>query len=193
MVWMPKSIPVLLLTMFIPLWPQFTNVISHWFHKCEVCVPLWPPKSPGLNPLTKPLGCGNLNIGSMNVRPTNLQKWRDTIMSTWKRIWKECFQYLVESTPRRTEAVPRAKGGHTQCSVSVYLLITLKSALLLTLMGQKRKEKKIHKTMTVRVWSIAVSILESDTKKIHVSSPSQSNLHSSRFWVYYQPFKKRKT
>ncbi len=50
----------------------------------------------------------------MDVQTTNLQQLRDAIMSIWTIISEECFQHLVESMPRRTKAVLKAKGGPTR-------------------------------------------------------------------------------
>lgn len=45
------------------------------------------------------------NFDSTNMQLTNLQKQRDSVMSAWTRISKNCFQPLVESMSRRAEAV----------------------------------------------------------------------------------------
>ncbi len=50
----------------------------------------------------------------MDVQLTNLQQLRDAIMSIWTKIYDECFQHLVESMPRRINAVLKAKGGPTR-------------------------------------------------------------------------------
>ncbi len=50
----------------------------------------------------------------MNVQPTNLQQLLDAIMSIWTKISEECFQYLVESMPRRIKAVLKEKVGPTR-------------------------------------------------------------------------------
>ncbi len=50
----------------------------------------------------------------MNVQPTNLQQLLDAIMSIWTKISEECFQYLVESMPRRIKAVLNEKVGPTR-------------------------------------------------------------------------------
>ncbi len=50
----------------------------------------------------------------MDVQPINLQQLRDAIMSIWTKISEECLQHLVESMPRRINAVLKAKGGPTR-------------------------------------------------------------------------------
>ncbi len=50
----------------------------------------------------------------MDVQPTNLQQLCDAIMSIWTKISEEYFQHLVESMPRITKAVLKAKRGLTR-------------------------------------------------------------------------------
>lgn len=50
----------------------------------------------------------------------NAQGLHYGIMSKWTRISKECFHHLVESIPRRIEAVLRGKAGPTRHLYSVY-------------------------------------------------------------------------
>jgi len=53
-------------------------------------------------------------LHALDVHPTNLHQLQDTMLSIWANIAKECFQYLVESMPRRIKAVLKVKGGQTQ-------------------------------------------------------------------------------
>ncbi len=57
----------------------------------------------------------------MDVQPTNLQQLRDAFMSIRTKISEECFQHLVESMPRRINAVLKAKGVQPGTS-KVYLI-----------------------------------------------------------------------
>ncbi|XDV48551.1 hypothetical protein PO909_017950, partial [Leuciscus waleckii] len=50
-------------------------------------------------------------LRTLDLHPTNLHQLQDAILSIWANISKECFQHLVESMPRRIEAVLKAKGG----------------------------------------------------------------------------------
>ncbi|KAK0143188.1 Transposable element Tcb2 transposase [Merluccius polli] len=97
------------------------RIISDWFleHDNEFTVLKWPPQSPDLNPIEHLWDVVEREIRIMDVQPTNLQQLRDAIMSIWTKLSEECFQYLVESVPRRIKAVLKAKGGPTrdnQCS-----------------------------------------------------------------------------
>lgn len=52
----------------------------------------------------------DLEIRIKDVQSTNRQGLHDTIMSIWTKIKKECFLHLVESMPRRIQAVLKTKG-----------------------------------------------------------------------------------
>ncbi len=71
-------------------------------------------QSPDLNPIEHLWDVVEREIRITDVQPTNLQKLRDAIMSIWIKISEECFQYLVESMPRRIKAVLKAKAGPTR-------------------------------------------------------------------------------
>ncbi|KAK0134694.1 Transposable element Tcb1 transposase [Merluccius polli] len=92
------------------------RIISDWFleHDNEFTVLKWPPHSPDLNPIEHLWDVVEREIRIMDVQPTNLQQLRDAIMSIWTKLSEECFQYLVESVPRRIKAVLKAKGGPTR-------------------------------------------------------------------------------
>ncbi|KAK0135460.1 Transposable element Tcb2 transposase [Merluccius polli] len=92
------------------------RIISDWFleHDNEFTVLKWPPQSPDLNPIEHLWDVVEREIRIMDVQPTNLQQLRDAIMSIWTKLSEECFQYLVESVPRRIKAVLKAKGGPTR-------------------------------------------------------------------------------
>ncbi len=93
-----------------------TGFISDWFleHDNEFTLLKWPPQSPDLNPIEHIWDVVKWEIRVMDVLPTNLQQLCDAIMSIWTKISEECFQHLVESKPRRINAVLKAKGGLTR-------------------------------------------------------------------------------
>ncbi|XDV34316.1 hypothetical protein PO909_004485 [Leuciscus waleckii] len=92
------------------------RIISNWFleHDNEFTVLKWPPQSPDLNPIEHLWDVVERELRALDVHPTNLHQLQDAILSIWANISKECFQHLVESTPRRIKAVLKAKGGQTQ-------------------------------------------------------------------------------
>ncbi len=92
------------------------QIISDWFleHDNEFTLLKWPSQSPDLNPIEHLWDVVEWEIHIMDVQMTNLQQLRDAIMSIWTKISEECFQHLVESMPRRTKAVLKAKVGSTR-------------------------------------------------------------------------------
>ncbi len=91
------------------------QIISGWFleHENEFTLLKWPPQSPGLNPIEHLWDVVEREICIMDVQPTNLLQLRDALMSIWTKISEECFLHLVESMPRRIQAVLKAKVGPT--------------------------------------------------------------------------------
>ncbi len=94
------------------------QIISDCFleHDNEFTLLKWPPQSPDLNPIEHLLDVVEREIHIMDV-----QKLRDAIMSIWTKISEECFKHLVESMPRRIQAVLKAKGVQPGAS-KVYLI-----------------------------------------------------------------------
>ncbi len=91
------------------------QIISDWFleHNNKFTLLKKPPQSPDLYPIEHLCDVVEREIHIMDVQPTNLQQLRDAIMSIWTKISEECFKHIVESMPRRTKAVLKAKEGLT--------------------------------------------------------------------------------
>lgn len=49
-----------------------------------------------------------------SVQPANLQQLCNAIISIWPKISEECFRHVVESIPKRSKAVLKAKKGSNQ-------------------------------------------------------------------------------
>jgi len=71
------------------------------------------PQSPDLNPMEHLWDVVEWELSALDVHPTNLHQLQDAILSTWANISKECSQHLVESMPRRINAVLEVKGVQT--------------------------------------------------------------------------------
>ncbi len=99
------------------------QIISNWFleHDNEFTLLKWPPQSPDLSLIEHLEVVVEREICIMDMQSTNLQQHRDAIMSIWTKISEECFQHLIESTPRRIKAVLKAKWGPIGTS-KVYLI-----------------------------------------------------------------------
>jgi transposase len=95
--------------------PKHTSKLaSQWFEDNKIELLDWPPQSPDLNPIE--------HLWEHLKRQLNARKepikgvfdlW-DKAAEEWNKIDPEVCQNLIESIPRRLEAVIRAKGGHTK-------------------------------------------------------------------------------
>ncbi len=102
-------------------------------HGNEFTLLKWHPQSPNLNPIEHLWDVVEQEICIMDVQSSNLQQLRDAFILIWTKISEECFQHLVESTPRRIKAVLKVKVGPTSkvylikwpVSVIILLYITL--------------------------------------------------------------------
>ncbi len=75
----------------------------------------WPANSPDLNPIENIRGIVKRKM--RNKRPKNADELKATVKETWASIPPQQCHKLISSTPRRIEAVIKAKGAPT-CYVS---------------------------------------------------------------------------
>ena len=64
-------------------------------------------------------------------RPTSLPDLTNALVAEWKQLSAAMFQHLVESLPRRVEAVIAAKGGPTMwyCGIEFHVVMALCSTV----------------------------------------------------------------
>ncbi|XP_065662882.1 transposable element Tc1 transposase-like isoform X2 [Hydra vulgaris] len=85
---------------------------KEWFAENNVEVLEWPAQSPDLNPIKHLWEILGRKIGGWSFsKKDNLKV---AIKEAWEKIQPEEIKYLVESMPRRLEAVTQAKGGPTK-------------------------------------------------------------------------------
>ena len=74
----------------------------------------WPPQSPDLTPIEH-LWNHSKKVLAKYPRQTK-GEWEiwDRVAEVWNNIDPEVCQNLIESMPRRIQAVIKAKGGHTK-------------------------------------------------------------------------------
>ncbi len=80
-------------------------------HGFEVMV--WPPQSLDLNPIEH-LWNHKRKLGEYEDPPRGIQELWERVQKEWDNIGAEECRKLIESMPRRVEAVVKAKGGHTK-------------------------------------------------------------------------------
>ena len=72
----------------------------------------FPPQSPGVNPIQHLWD--HLKRAKVKQAVTTKDNLWDTRSECWNNITASTLQNLVKSTPKRIQAILRAKGGHTK-------------------------------------------------------------------------------
>ncbi len=83
-----------------------------WFNDHGVTVLDWPVNSPDLNPIENLWGIVKRKM--RDTIPNNADELKATVKETWASIPPQQCHKLITSTPRRIEAVIKAKGAPTK-------------------------------------------------------------------------------
>ena len=93
--------------------PKHTaKITSQFLSSKKVSVLPWPSMSPDLNPIEHLWGVLKRRVEEK--KPRNIQKLKQEIEEEWKSIQPATSAALVESMPRRLEAVISNKGSNTK-------------------------------------------------------------------------------
>lgn len=74
----------------------------------------WPPQFPDLNPIEHLWQHIKLELCKFPTQAKGVWQIWDKVTEVWGKIEPEVCQRLIESMPRRLEAVIKAKGGHAK-------------------------------------------------------------------------------
>jgi transposase len=85
-----------------------------WFEDQDIQVLSWPAQSPDLNPIEHLWGHLKCQLQQYPIPPKGVHELWDRVSEEWNAIEPEVCQKLIESMPRRIEAVIKARGGHTK-------------------------------------------------------------------------------
>jgi hypothetical protein len=85
-----------------------------WLEDHEYTVMVWPAQSPDLNPIEHLWRILKIKLGEYSEPPKGILELWERAEAEWNKIGKEVCQGLIESMPRRVEAVIKAKGGYTK-------------------------------------------------------------------------------
>ena len=95
--------------------PKHTlNLAYEWFNDRDINLLDWPPQSPDLNPIEHLWNVIKKRVLQYESPPTSIDQLWARLCEQWNLIPAEVCQNLIESMPRRCEAVIKAKGGHTK-------------------------------------------------------------------------------
>jgi len=85
-----------------------------WFNDHEYQVLPWPGQSPDLNPIEHLWHHLKRKLAEYQEPPKGIMELWERVEGEWNKIGPEVCQNLIESMPRRVEAVVKAKGGYTK-------------------------------------------------------------------------------
>ena len=92
--------------------PKHTSrLVKKQFQENKVNVLDWPSQSPDLNPIENLWAILKQNIGNREFKNKD-QLWH-CVQESWYKISPETCQNLIESMPRRLNAVLTQKGGYS--------------------------------------------------------------------------------
>ena len=85
-----------------------------WFQDHSFEVMEWPAQSPDLNPIEHLWQHLKRRLAGYENPPGGVGELWERVQKEWESIDASICQNLIESMPRRVEAVLRAKGGYTK-------------------------------------------------------------------------------
>jgi hypothetical protein len=95
--------------------PKHTsNMAKKWLEDHEFIVLPWPAQSPDLNPIEHLWYYIKVRLAEYPTPASGIHELWERVQEVWDAIPKEVCRGLIESMPRRVEAVIRAKGGYTK-------------------------------------------------------------------------------
>ena len=95
--------------------PKHTSKLAKsWFKDHGIQVMEWPAQSPDLNPIEHLWFHLKKQLSDHKTPSSGILELWERVEKEWEEIKPEECQNLIESMPRRVEAVIRAKGGYTK-------------------------------------------------------------------------------
>lgn len=85
-----------------------------WLEDSGMDVMVWPPQSADLNPIEHLWVHLKARLGDYENSPSSIAELWERVQKVWNEIPASVCQNLIESMPRRVEAVLKAKGGYTK-------------------------------------------------------------------------------
>jgi len=88
---------------------------TKWFKDNSIGVMVWPAQSPDINPIEHLWVDLKKTLNKYPNPVKGVHELWERVVEEWNKISPETCQNLIESMPRRIQAVIKAKGGHTKC------------------------------------------------------------------------------
>jgi transposase len=90
------------------------RLVRGWLEEQDFTTMVWPAQSPDLNPIEHLWGYLKRRLAGYEYPPNGVHELWERVQVEWEKITAEECQTLIESMPRRVQAVLRAKGGYTK-------------------------------------------------------------------------------
>ncbi|SPO25311.1 related to transposase [Ustilago trichophora] len=90
------------------------KIAMQWFQDNHIRLLDWPAQSLDLKPIEHLWTKLKRRLGQYNTRPSGVLELECRVQEVWAQIPVSTCHALIESMPRRIEAVIKAKGGHTK-------------------------------------------------------------------------------
>lgn len=95
--------------------PKHTALSTkQWLASNNIRALPWPSCSPDLNPIEHVWNYVDDRIREREILPTNLAELLLAIQDEWYKVSLDYIRSLIESMPRRIQAVSHARGGYTK-------------------------------------------------------------------------------
>ena len=88
--------------------------VKEWLEEQDFRTMVWPAQSPDLSPIEHCWSYLKRRLAEYEHPPNGIHELWERIQEEWEKIPAEEFQKLIESMPRRIEAVIKAKGDYTK-------------------------------------------------------------------------------
>ena len=91
--------------------PKHTaKVVVEWLKKQKFLTMIWPPQSPDLNPIENLWALLKRRLGDFETAPKGMNELFERVGKVWYEITMEECQKVIDSMPKRCQAVIKAKG-----------------------------------------------------------------------------------
>ena len=95
--------------------PKHTSKLAKdWFEENGITVMDWPPQSPDLNPIEHLWHTLKYQLRMYSKPPESVAELWERVQDEWNKIPVETVQNLIDSMPKRINAVLKARGGYTE-------------------------------------------------------------------------------
>ena len=94
--------------------PHRAHIVRDYLEQESIQRMDWPARSPDLNPIEHVWDMLQVGLSAQEHAPSTLEELGNDLVQQWNRIPQDSISHLIQSLPRRCQAVLDARGGHTR-------------------------------------------------------------------------------